>query len=95
MSKVNWKLRRELLPHPAEYFRSQGLKLLGGGEWKKTLCPFHDDTNPSLYVRLDKGCFSCKACHARGGDIINFHMLRYKLSFKDAVRELGALEVVK
>ena len=82
--------RRELLPCPAEYFRSQGLKLTGAGEWKSACCPFHSDTNPSLRVRLDSGGFRCMSCGAHGGDVIAFHMLRHGLRFVDAAKELNA-----
>jgi len=54
------------------------------------LCPFHDDHNPSLRVRLDTGGFKCMACGARGGDVLSFHMKRYGLSFKQAAKDLGA-----
>lgn len=74
--------RRELLPHPGDYYKSEGLKLLGGGEWKSAICPFHNDTRPSLRVRLDSGGFRCMACGTKGGDILDFHMQRYGLKFK-------------
>lgn len=82
--------RREALPVPAEYFRAQGLNLTGRGEWKSARCPFHDDTNPSLRVRLDSGGFRCMVCGAHGGDVLAFHMQRHKLNFTEAARALGA-----
>lgn len=78
------------LPHPADYFAQQGLKLTGGGEWRNAICPFHDDTKPSLRVRLDTGGFCCMACGAHGGDVLAFHQQRYGLSFKQAAQQLGA-----
>ncbi|MCD6047120.1 MAG: dnaG 2 [Gammaproteobacteria bacterium] len=84
------QLDRNLLPSPGEYYKKQGLKLTGGLEWKSALCPFHKDTNPSLRLRLDSGGFRCMACGVHGGDVISFHMQRYKLTFKDAVTALGA-----
>ncbi len=85
---------RSNLQSPATYFKEQGLKLTGGGEWKDALCPFHDDHQPSLRVRLDSGGFKCMACGAHGGDVLSFHMLRYGLNFKQAAKDLGAWEVV-
>ena len=85
---------RSNLQSPTSYFKEQGLKLTGGGEWKNTLCPFHDDHRPSLRVRLDSGGFKCMACSASGGDILAFHMQRYGLGFKQAAKDLGAWEVV-
>lgn len=84
--------RRDLLPTPAEYYGSQGLKLTGGGEWKNALCPFHNDTRPSLRIRLDSGGFRCMVCGAHGGDVLAFHMQRYGLSFRQAAQQLGAWE---
>src|SRR5689334_9288677 len=69
-----FSFNRNLLPQPAEYFKSQGLSLTGGGEWKNALCPFHNDTKPSLRVRLDTGGFRCMVCRAKGGDVLAFHM---------------------
>jgi hypothetical protein len=31
---------RQRLPNPAQYFKSQGLTIKGGGEWKDAICPF-------------------------------------------------------
>lgn len=35
------------------------------------LCPFHDDTTPSLRI-FETGGFLCFACGAKGGDVIDF-----------------------
>lgn len=78
------------LPHPADYFTQQGLKLAGAGDWKNAICPFHDDTKPSLRVRLDTGGFRCMACGAHGGDVLAFHQQRYGMGFVDAAKQLGA-----
>ena len=78
------------MPHPWEYFAQQGLKLTGGGEWRNAICPFHDDTKPSLRVRVESGAFSCMVCGAHGGDVLAFHRLRHGLNFIDAAKQLGA-----
>lgn len=82
--------KRDRLPNPATYYTGQGLKLIGGGEWKNGICPFHQDTKPSLRVRLDTGGYRCMACGAKGGDVLAFHMQRHGLSFKQAAQQLGA-----
>lgn len=82
--------QRDFLPRPSEYFKSQGLKLSGGGEWKNTICPFHKDTKPSLRIRLENGAFRCMVCGVHGGDVLAFHMQRYGLPFQKAAKELGA-----
>ena len=84
------KFNKSNLQPPASYYQAQGLTLTGGGEWKDALCPFHDDSKPSLRVRLDTGGFKCMACGAHGGDVLSFHMQRYGLSFKQAAKDLGA-----
>lgn len=84
--------KRNSLPNPAEYYTSQGLKLIGGGEWKNAVCPFHKDTRPSLRLRLDSGAFRCMVCGAHGGDVLAFHMQRYGLRFIEAAKALGAWE---
>ena len=86
----NLKFRRDRLPRPSDYFPEQGLKLTGGGEWKNAICVFHQDTRPSLRVRLDTGGFSCMSCGAKGGDVLAFHMKRHGLSFMEAAKALGA-----
>lgn len=82
--------RRECLPDPHIYYTAQGLHLTGGGAWRSALCPFHQDSNPSLRVRLETGGFRCMACGAHGGDVLAFHMQRHELPFIDAARALGA-----
>jgi DNA primase len=93
MSSYRRKIfNRERLPRAGKYYRGQGLKLTGRGEWKSAKCPFHDDNKPSLRIRLDSGGFRCMACDAHGGDVLAFHMQRYNLSFYEAVSALNAWE---
>lgn len=91
--KQSGSFNKAALPQPADYFAQQGLKLTGGGEWKNVICPFHDDTKPSLRVRLDTGGFRCMVCGAHGGDVLAFHQQRYGLTFKAAAQQLGAWRV--
>jgi CHC2 zinc finger len=91
-TRGRFAFRREHLPNAAEYYREQGLKLFGGGEWKSAVCPFHDDTRPSLRVQLDTGGFRCMACGTHGSDVLAFHMQRHGLPFIDAAKALGAWE---
>ncbi len=90
-AKRQWgEFDRRLLPSPGVYYASQGIKLLGGGEWKSALCPFHTDKKPSLRVRIDSGGFRCMVCGAHGGDVLAFHMQRHQLSFIQAAKALCA-----
>ena len=75
-TRGRFAFKRDRLQDPADYYHEQGLNLIGGGEWKSGVCPFHDDTRPSLRVRLVTGGFRCMACGAHGGDVLAFHMRR-------------------
>ena len=83
---------RSLLPQPLEYYRDTcNMKLIGtGGEWKTALCPFHDDSQPSLRINIKSGGYKCMVCEAKGGDVIAFHMARHGLPFIEACKALGA-----
>jgi hypothetical protein len=91
-TRGRFAFRRDRLPNAAEYYHEQDLKLTGGGEWKSAVCPFHDDTRPSLRVHMERGGFKCMSCGAKGGDVLGFHMRRYGLPFIEAAKALGAWE---
>ena len=84
--------RRHLLPDPETYYRNEGHTFRGTGEWRSTRCPFHEDQNPSLRVRLESGSFCCMVCGEKGGDVLAFHRKRHGLGFKAAAKQLGAWE---
>ncbi len=52
------------------------------------LCPFHNDTNPSLSVNLDTGLYRCYACGAKG-DVFTFHQETNGVDFLTALEELA------
>lgn len=82
------------LPTPVEYFAGLDYQFKGNGTWRKTICPFHEDTRPSLAIHMDKGAFKCFSCGAKGGDVLAFHRQLHNLSFVDACKDLGALEAL-
>jgi hypothetical protein len=84
--------RKERLPEPLTYYENQGLRLSGRSEWRSARCPLHDDRDPSLSIHVPSGGFNCHGCGEKGGDVLDFHRKRYKLSFKDAAQALGAWE---
>lgn len=59
----------------------------GGAEYK-CLCPFHDDTNPSMRVYPDRQSFRCWVCD-EGGDVFTWVMKREALSFPETIRFLA------
>lgn len=62
--------------HPLERVMvEKGVKLIGSGRKVTALCPFHQDTNPSLSINLDLGLFNCHGCGA-SGSVIDFLMMK-------------------
>lgn len=48
-----------------------------------SLCPFHDDSRPSLTFNRNRNRYRCYVCDAKGGSIdLVMHMMN--LSFRDA-----------
>ncbi len=54
------------------------------------LCPFHDDTVPSLSISKEKQIYKCFVC-GEGGSAITFVMKYEKIPFMDAVRKVAEL----
>ena len=84
-----------------KFKQSKGLKTPDGDMRNKklVLCPFHDDTDPSLSYIEGKGVFNCFANCGAKGDLIQYHrftlkiyhsrMLNYDESCEDLARLLG------
>jgi DNA primase len=53
-----------------------------------TICPWHNDTNPSLTINDDKGICFCFACGG-GSDSIAYVQQRFSLGFADAVLRIA------
>ena len=57
----------------------------------KSGCPFHDSkSKTSFRVNLETGGFHCFGCGVKGGDVLAFVRLRYKLNFKEGAQKLNA-----
>lgn len=84
------KFSRKYLPETIKYYETQGIKLKGSGAWRDAICPFHEDTKPSLRVNIEKGAYRCMVCGARGGDVLAFHMHLHSMPFITACKALGA-----
>ena len=52
------------------------------------VCPFHDDSNPSMSVSREKQIYTCFSCHATG-NVFTFLMNYEHIDFKEALRYLG------
>lgn len=61
----------------------------GRGDEAQALCPFHEDTEPSLSVNLKSpGVFCCHGCKSKG-DIFTFYQKRRNCDFKEALAGLA------
>jgi DNA primase len=58
-----------------------------GANWRG-ICPFHNDTNPSLYVSQPKQIFKCFAC-GKSGNVFTFVQDYEKLTFFEALKKLA------
>lgn len=54
------------------------------------LCPFHDDTTPSMQISKEKGIFKCFVC-GTGGSAIKFVQEYKHISFFEALKEVAEL----
>ncbi len=54
------------------------------------ICPFHEDSNPSLCVSRDKQIYTCFSCHATG-NVYTFLMEYEHINFQEALVYLGEL----
>jgi len=61
--------------------RRQGRNFVG-------ICPWHDDSRPSLQVNPDRQSFKCWVCDL-GGDVFSFVMKAEGLEFRDALELLA------
>lgn len=59
---------------------------LNSSGWSVCLCPFHDDTNPSLNINFfQEGAWRCHAC-GETGDLFTFHQKKHNTDFKGALK---------
>ena len=66
------------------------IKLLKRGNEFLAVCPFHNDTKPSLSIVDDKNFYHCFACGAHG-DIIKFTMETEGLNFPETIEKLATI----
>jgi len=62
-------------------------KLERAGVNYKMVCPFHDDTHPSLTIHTGKQFFKCHAC-GEGGDVFKLVQRLENCTFAEAVNKL-------
>jgi len=64
-----------------------------GTNWRG-LCPFHNDSTPSLYVSQPKQIYKCFAC-GKAGNVFGFVQDYEKLSFIESVKKLAQRAGIK
>lgn len=79
---------------PIEELVGQYCQLKKKGRGFVCLCPFHQDTHPSMQVSPDKGIAYCFAC-SKGGDIFSFYQEIEGIDFRQALKDLGEKTGVK
>jgi DNA primase len=67
---------------------SERIPVHPAGKIFKALCPFHDDTKPSLQIDRHYQNYRCWACDAKG-DVFDFVMSFDKVEFPEALRILA------
>lgn len=77
--------------HPIDaYLRKSGILIKDGSGKPTCCCPFHDDKNPSMSIRLDKQDWRCWTCGI-GGSVVDLHMRLKNVSVKQAIIDLAEL----
>lgn len=54
----------------------------------KAICPFHNDSKPSMHIYDGKRGYYCFVCN-QGGDVIDFVQRFFNLSFREAQKKLN------
>lgn len=79
----NLKQRLDIVDVVSSY-----LELKKNGANFKSVCPFHNDSNPSLVISPSKQIYHCFSCGA-GGDSIKFVMEYEKLTYPETIEKLA------
>ena len=66
------------------------IEQIGSGDERRCLCPFHDDTKPSMTVNLEKGVFCCHAASCgEEGNLLEFVALMEGCELRQAAMRIG------
>lgn len=91
MNKELDELSRDVIAHSDLVgVISSYIKLTKKGRNYWGICPFHDDTNPSLSVSPEKRRFRCWVCGI-GGDEVHFVQKYEKISYIEALRKVASI----
>ena len=88
---INDDLRKDVLDHSniVEVI-SSFLTVTKKGKNYVAICPFHDDTNPSMVISPEKKMFKCFVC-GTGGDAISFVSKYLHISYREAMKKVAEI----
>ena len=69
---------------------SRYLNVVKKGRNYFAICPFHNDTNPSLSISREKQIYKCFVC-GEGGNVITFIQKYKKISFIETLKEVALI----
>ena len=69
---------------------STRIKVIQAGRNYKAICPFHDDSNPSMMISKEKQIFKCFVC-GTSGNAISFIQKFDKVNFLEALKEVSRI----
>lgn len=69
---------------------SRYINVIKKGNSFVAVCPFHNDTNPSMQISQTKQIYKCFACNA-GGNVFTFVQDYEKIGFIDAVKKVASI----
>ena len=67
---------------------SRHISVVKKGKNHFAICPFHNDTNPSLSISKDKQIFKCFVCN-EAGNVFTFIQKYKKIPYMRAVKEVA------
>ncbi|MFH0775350.1 MAG: AAA family ATPase [bacterium] len=70
------------------YYASELPSIKVKNDKAQELCPFHDDSHPSLSIDLKTGLFHCFGCEKKGS-VFDFYMAKHSVTFKEANEALA------
>lgn len=86
MSSID-ELKLRIKETPISEIIGRYIPLTRKGNSVLAVCPFHDDSNPSMHVNDSRNMFKCFVDNT-GGDAINFVKFYKKVEFLDALRDI-------
>jgi DNA primase len=87
---VDWADAKERVRQATDIVEliGQDRQLRREGRGYKTLCPWHDDSRPSLQINAERQSWKCWVCDI-GGDVFSWVMKREGVDFGEALRMLA------